>query len=161
MRSFDPVGLHAEQTIRDEPFTLEWDELETMARRLVDETGWSEAWDAYELLRASGYRVGEAHLPAGLQAIRLPHTRTILVARGLRAPSRLYAVLHELSHGLLPDGSHSDVYELSLCLVHPPQQLELVRAATGTPPTPQDLFDGKAPPWCAVLRCRTLIARMR
>lgn len=111
--------------------------------------------DAYELLRKSRYVIGEANLPAGLQAMRLPGARVIVVSRGLRAPVRLYAVLHELSHDLIPaDGNHSDVYSLSLCLVHPPQQLEAVRQMTGQTPTSQDIFRGNAPQWCAVLRCR-------
>lgn len=154
-RQFDPVGMEAEHCLRHEPARFEWTELEAMARRIVEETGWCEAWDAYELLRKSRYVIGEANLPAGLQAMRLPGARVIVVSRGLRAPVRLYAVLHELSHDLIPaDGNHSDVYSLSLCLVHPPQQLEAVRQITGQTPTPQDIFRGNAPQWCAVLRCR-------
>lgn len=152
---WDPVGLDADASLRYEPMRLEWDELEAMARRLVEETGWTQAWDAYELLHGSGYKIGEATLPAGLQAMRLPGSRVIVVTRGLRAPARLYALLHELSHDLIPaDGTHADVYSLSLCLTHPPQQLDSVRVETGQTPTPQDIYTGEAPQWCAVLRCR-------
>lgn len=152
---WDPVGLDAENTIRHEPMSYDWDELEAMARRLVERTGWTQAWDAYELLRGCGYSIAEATLPEGLQALRMPFSKVILVSRGLRAPARLYALLHELCHDLVAnDATHADVYALSLCAVHPPQQVDDVRCRTGQTPTAQDLYDGSAPQWCAVLRAR-------
>lgn len=152
---WDPVGLDADATLRDVSLVYEWTELESMARELVEETGWTEAWDAYELLRKLDYRVGEALLPPGIQAIRLPGSRVIVVARGLRAAARLYAILHEIAHDLVPrDASHADVYAVSLALAHTPQQVDAVRIRCAAEPTPQDIYDGTTPPWCAVLRCR-------
>jgi hypothetical protein len=152
---WDPVGLDADSALRHERTVYDWDELEEMARTLVEQTGWTQAWDAYELLRSHGYSIAEVVLPEGLQALRLPNCRVILISRGLRAPARLYALLHELSHDLVPpDGTHADVYYLSICIVHPPQQLDEVRCRAGRTPTAQDLYDGSAPQWCAVLRAR-------
>jgi len=151
--TFDAIALEAEETLRSESLTVSEDDREALARRLVERVGWPYE-HAEELLAAAGLQWREADLPAPFDALYVPSRKLILVARGLKAARRRYALLHELAHALSPsDATHADVFLLSLSLAHPPQQIESVRSS-GVDPTAQDLYDGSTPSWCAVLRLR-------
>lgn len=148
------LGRECAECLAHEPHRYGWEEMSQLARSLVDR---AEA-PLPELLAALvGLRVEEAVLGPDVPAVLIVAARLILVSCHLRALERTLALYHEIAHAEAPqDASHSDVWALTLCLLHPPQQVMLATALSGAYPTAQDLYERSTPAWAAVLRARYL-----
>jgi hypothetical protein len=148
------LGRECAESLAREPHRYGWSEMTALAAQLISVAGGS----AVDLLgRALGLAVAEAVLAPGVPALYVPVARTVLVGSHLRGVDRVIALDHEFSHSFAPrDASHSDVWALTLCLVHPPQQVSQLRVLLGAWPTAQDLWSEQSPKWAAVLRARYL-----
>lgn len=154
----DPIGSDCEEALTIDVMTEDSRSLEERARALVAA---AHSPDLADLCREAGLTVAEGELPKSEFAMLLRRRRVIVVRANLPPSTRLAAVAHELAHDLLgAAASHAAVWYLALALLIPPQRVRALRA-TGATITPQDLWDGRAPKWAALLRARLLDAKRR
>lgn len=151
---FSALGRECEACLANEPMRYGWREADVIARPLIDRCA---TWHPEVVAAAQGVAVEEARLPRQATALYVPPARAILVSESLRGHERFVALFHENAHAAhAHDATHSDVWALTLALIHPPQQVVGALLYSGTPVTAMHLWDGRGPKWAAVVRARYL-----